>query len=280
MVQMGSVLVKDGVAFKDTSNFAHASQITDRGFIGQRANGEIVMFTTTKNTGCNMKTLQQIALDMGCVVAINRDGGGSAEMAINGEMVNGNRRAVPVSILFLAKNFVLENISDIQKKTFDNFLNETISDGIKFKDLLTPKGYIYLDKDVWDTLGMTLNYNSFLKLKISNNFTFEEFSCNERNQILINKEVFEHITHLQEAREYMNVAFRVNSWFRTNDYNKSVGGATASQHKLGIATDISLSYSNRVKLQKYWKSKGWGGIGIYSTFIHVDSRGKLTEWNG
>ena len=280
MVQMGPTLVKDGVAFKDTSNFGHANEITDRGFIGQKTNGDIIIFTTTHDTGCNMKTLQKIALDLDCVVAINRDGGESAQTEINGEMVNGNKRAVPVSIMFLAKNFVLENITNVKKKTFDNFLNDTISDGVKFKDLLTPKGYIYLDKDIWDMLGMSMSYDSFLNTNFMPNFTYRELSCNQRNQVYIDKKSFTHALHLQEAREYLGKGFRINSWFRTLDYNKSVGGATASKHILGIATDISLGYYDRIKLRNFWKAKGWGGIGIYSNFIHVDSRGYLTEWKG
>jgi len=63
MLQLGPVLVKDGAIFKDTSNFGHAKSKNPRSFIGQKANGDIVMFATDgrSDEGFTIKELQQIA---------------------------------------------------------------------------------------------------------------------------------------------------------------------------------------------------------------------------
>ena len=119
MLQLGPVLVKDGAIFKDTSNFGHAKSKNPRSFIGQKANGDIVMFATDGrfDEGFTIKELQQIALDLECVNAINNDGGESVEMAILGDMINENKRAVPVTIMFLAQNFTLDiEKPDLKKK--------------------------------------------------------------------------------------------------------------------------------------------------------------------
>ena len=62
----------------------------------------------------------------------------------------------------------------------------------------------------------------------------------------------------------------VNSGHRNKEYNKSVGGAKKSIHMSGYAIDIKVSVSKRSKTFVAAQYAGFTGIGIYSTFMHLD----------
>lgn len=75
------------------------------------------------------------------------------------------------------------------------------------------------------------------------------------------------------------VSVAVNSWYRSPAYNKKIGGATASQHVFGRATDIVLTVDGKklhpamtAKLAERVRGFRNGGIGTYKTFTHVDHR--------
>tara|TARA_R110002074_G_scaffold182597_1_gene347524 strand:+ start:169 stop:1986 length:1818 start_codon:yes stop_codon:yes gene_type:complete len=62
----------------------------------------------------------------------------------------------------------------------------------------------------------------------------------------------------------------VNSGHRNKEYNKSVGGAKKSIHMSGYAIDIKVSVSKRSKTFVAAQYAGFTGIGIYSSFMHLD----------
>ena len=76
--------------------------------------------------------------------------------------------------------------------------------------------------------------------------------------------------------------FFITSAFRSVYYNiHFAGGSTTSQHSAGAAIDIN--YSQLSQTQKYLFAKtasqqGFTGIGVYSTFIHLDIRNNRTFW--
>lgn len=45
---------------------------------------------------------------------------------------------------------------------------------------------------------------------------------------------------LDEIRDYFNRPIKVNSWLRPDAYNKLIGGATFSHHRLGSAVDFEV----------------------------------------
>jgi len=108
MGQFGSPLVKDGKAYKGDGIFDHSYGRHPRSFIGQKASGAIVFFSTDgrggNDRGFTEDELRGVAIDMGCVTAVNVDGGDSTTLVIENKMVNTNvNRPVPCVFMFYAK---------------------------------------------------------------------------------------------------------------------------------------------------------------------------------
>jgi len=85
---------------------------------------------------------------------------------------------------------------------------------------------------------------------------------------------------LRNAKE---VKIKVNSWYRSPSYNRSIGGATLSQHVDARATDINVRVGSKAltplqvaasanKVPAFHR----GGIGVYDAahgnFTHLDHR--------
>lgn len=93
-------------------------------------------------------------------------------------------------------------------------------------------------------------------------------------------------------RPFVDVSFVVNSWYRSPNYNRSIGGASNSMHLYGKATDVQIIIRHRgkrVKLKpsfvgllaaRYVPAFNAGGIGVYPTFTHLDHRGYRARWTG
>jgi len=77
---------------------------------------------------------------------------------------------------------------------------------------------------------------------------------------------------LQKLREAHGSPLRITSPYRSNSYNIAVGGAIKSRHKAGQAADITGR--NVPGLYKLADAQFQdGGVGKYSSFVHVDTRG-------
>ena len=61
-----------------------------------------------------------------------------------------------------------------------------------------------------------------------------------------------------------------------------MGGSHLSQHLYGMAADIVVQGVAPKVVAAYADSllPGTGGIGIYSTFTHIDVRKTKSRWNG
>ena len=87
---------------------------------------------------------------------------------------------------------------------------------------------------------------------------------------------------LDKIREHFKAPVRINSGIRCEAHNKSVAGASKSQHLYGTAADIRVDGVSPAKVAEYAETllPNTGGIGIYSTFTHVDVRKTKSRWNG
>ena len=91
---------------------------------------------------------------------------------------------------------------------------------------------------------------------------------------------------LQALRTELGRPVRLNSVFRSEKHNRSVGGRTDSQHLQFRAADFCvpdfatpLHWAGVLKRMRA-NGRFSGGIGIYPGFVHVDTRGRDADWVG
>ena len=118
------------------------------------------------------------------------------------------------------------------------------------------------------------------------NFTLAEFKSHDG--AAFPKWVIPNLKELAQQLEVLRTAtgasIHINSGYRSPAHNAAVGGAKNSQHMKGEAADISVSgLSPRQVREKILGliAKGkmkQGGIGLYSTFVHYDTRGYAARW--
>ena len=94
---------------------------------------------------------------------------------------------------------------------------------------------------------------------------------------------------LEVIRAHFGKPIHVNSGFRSEVFNRAIGGARASQHVQGRACDIHIAgvsaaaiHEAVLGLSKAGKLPLIRGLGKYSTFVHLDTRQspRLVRWTG
>ena len=117
-------------------------------------------------------------------------------------------------------------------------------------------------------------------IKLSKNFTVKEFACSDGTDTVFISLAW--VNLLQKIRDHFGKAVIINSAYRTEAHNKSIGGATYSQHKYGLAADIHINGVTPKEIAAYVETllPSSGGIGIYKSFCHVDVRRVKSRWNG
>lgn len=123
-------------------------------------------------------------------------------------------------------------------------------------------------------------------MRITENFSLSEFDCKDGTELptALLPNVLDLADNLQVLRDYLGVPVKINSAYRTLEYNRKIGGSTKSQHLLGKAADIvveSKSPEEVANIIKYLISEGkmvQGGLKAYKTFTHYDIRGYKARW--
>lgn len=123
-------------------------------------------------------------------------------------------------------------------------------------------------------------------MQITKNFTVQEFACKDGTPVPVkyttNMIVLAYM--LQVMRGYFNAPITIQSGYRTVSHNTAVGGASRSFHLYCMAADIVVKgytsdqvYTGVLHLIQSGKIIA-GGIKNYSTFVHYDIRGTLTNF--
>ncbi len=108
-------------------------------------------------------------------------------------------------------------------------------------------------------------------MQISKNFKVKEFRCKDgSDKILIDTDFV--VNKLQKIRDHFGSPVTINSAYRTESYNKKVGGAKSSYHMKGQAFDIVVKGHTPLEVARFAQTIGITGIIQYNTFVHVDSR--------
>ena len=115
---------------------------------------------------------------------------------------------------------------------------------------------------------------------LSPHFKVREFACSDGTDTVFVSPALVEV--LEKVRAHFGKPVTINSGYRTEAKNKSVGGAAYSQHKYGLAADIHIDGVTPKQIASYVETllPNTGGIGIYKTFTHIDVRKVKSRWNG
>jgi uncharacterized protein YcbK (DUF882 family) len=124
------------------------------------------------------------------------------------------------------------------------------------------------------------------KGQLTTNFHIREFKCNDGSKVpeALEANVRLLADQLQVLRDFIDIPITLNSAYRTEAYNASIGGSPKSQHKLAKAADLVTSKYTPNELADIIKNlieEGkmmQGGVGVYPSFVHYDCRGTEARW--
>lgn len=115
-------------------------------------------------------------------------------------------------------------------------------------------------------------------VRVQTNFHLYEFESPDTREVTVDNELIE---RLQMMRDALGAPLIVTSGYRTPEQNVKVGGARFSQHLRGKAADVrcpSVSVQTLHALAD--RVFRLGGVGLYATHVHVDTRGEQARWGG
>lgn len=112
-------------------------------------------------------------------------------------------------------------------------------------------------------------------------FWWSEAACFDKARTVAKVEnIIRQAQMMDEFREWWGRAIVPNSWYRTPEHNAAEGGASASQHMEGKATDFpveNLTPELIEAIKRRWemicyKYKVTGAMFVYDWGVHLDSR--------
>lgn len=130
--------------------------------------------------------------------------------------------------------------------------------------------------------------------KLFENFNLDEFACKDELKTVV-PDLFvpnytDTVKAIQFVRYILGHAIIIVSGYRTPHYNKSKDGASKSLHTYDAsAVDFKLKFPFNTKknLQRIYTGLDFaqkngmitpGGLHLYKSFIHIDTRGRLARW--
>lgn len=118
---------------------------------------------------------------------------------------------------------------------------------------------------------------------VSKNFNRSEFACKGKDccggAAPIHPDL---LAGVQALRDLAGRPLHINSGFRCPKHNAAIGGVKNSYHMLAMAADIAVPEGMTPEafaaLAEQVPLFHNGGIGTYSSWIHVDIRKEKTRW--
>lgn len=155
------------------------------------------------------------------------------------------------------------------------------------KDL--PAKYRRYWREPWlDKARRSLGFRRWLKKHglLSPHFPTSEARCKDGTRVprRLAYGARQHAFRLEKFRHACgDKSLNVLSWYRTPAYNRTIGGASKSQHMTARATDFSRETVDRIGRKRFFSVAeaifSNGGVGDYpSGSAHLDSRGFRARW--
>ncbi len=114
-------------------------------------------------------------------------------------------------------------------------------------------------------------------IQLTVDFNLREFACRHCGAVKVDPVL---VQKLQDLRDRIGKSITITSGYRCETHNRAVGGSPNSQHLLGKAADIVVAGMTPAVLYNHAEAVGFGGIGTYNTFVHVDTRAARARWPG
>lgn len=111
---------------------------------------------------------------------------------------------------------------------------------------------------------------------LSANFNEKEFMCSHCGMVHVETTLIE---KLEKLRKLAGRSIHINSGYRCPAHNSKIGGTSQSYHMKGMAADIVIQGLNPRQVAALAQKAGFGGIGSYADFTHVDV-GPPRRWKG
>lgn len=113
--------------------------------------------------------------------------------------------------------------------------------------------------------------------QVTPNFNEMEFRCRHCGMVKLHPAL---PAMLQRLRDRLGRPVSIISGYRCPTHNRNVGGMPNSQHLLGTAADIVVQGVTSSLVAQVADELGFGGVGTYSSFTHVDVRPTRARWSG
>ena len=114
--------------------------------------------------------------------------------------------------------------------------------------------------------------------KISTNFRAREFDCQGTGCCSTTPIDEKLVDYLQQIRTHFGKPVYVTA-YRCKTHNAKVANAAPnSYHCYGQAADFHIDGVAPAEIAKYAESIGIKGIGLYDTFVHIDTRTSKSFW--
>jgi len=113
--------------------------------------------------------------------------------------------------------------------------------------------------------------------RLSRNFKLHEFQSNDGSFAVLVHPALSY--GFQKLRDDSGGEVYITSAHRTHAYNLTLpGAADESRHLYGMAGDVKSAVWTPPTVQEWAEENGWGGIGYYHKFTHLDVQGKNRRW--